>query len=83
MNEEIKKQGKIFNVKRVLERFLAKNGYHIVLLSFMLLMVDMVLILLGEPAGISILFLAWLMLSIGSYGDLYLGKRMVMQEVKR
>ena len=79
MNEEIKKQGKIFNVKRVLERFLAKNGYHIVLLSFMLLMVDMVLLLLGKPAGIYILFLAWLIFSIGSYGDLYLGKRMVMQ----
>ena len=79
MNEEIKKQGKIFNIKRFLERFLAKNGYHIVLLSFMLLMVDMVLLLLGKPAGIYILFLAWLMLSIGSYGDLYLGKRMVMQ----
>ena len=78
MNEEIKKQGKIFNVKRFLERFLAKNGYHIVLLSFMLLMVDMVLLLLGEPAGIYILFLAWLIFSIGSYGDLYLGKRMVM-----
>ena len=74
MNEEITKQGKIFNIKR----FLAKNGYHIVLLSFMLLMVDMVLLLLGKPAGIYILFLAWLMLSIGSYGDLYLGKRMVM-----
>ena len=79
MNEEIKKQGKIFNVKRVLERFLAKNGYHIVLLSFMLLMVDMVLILLGEPAGIYILLVAWFVLFIGGYGDLYLRKRMVMQ----
>jgi hypothetical protein len=79
MNEEIKKQGKIFNIKRVLERFLAKNGYHIVLFSFMLLMVDVVLILLGEPAGIYILFLAWLIFSIGSYGDLYLGKHMVTQ----
>ena len=83
MNEEIKKQGKIFNIKRFLERFLAKNGYHIVLLSFMLLMVDMVLILLGELAGIYILLVAWLVLFIGGYGDLCLGKRMVTQEVKR
>ena len=83
MNEEIKKQGKIFNIKRFLERFLAKNGYHIVLLSFMLLMVDMVLILLGEPAGIYILLVAWFVLFIGGYGDLCLGKRKVTQEVKR
>ena len=83
MNEEITKQRKIFNIKRFLERFLAKNGYHIVLLAFMLLMVDMVLILLGEPTGIYILLVAWLVLFIGGYGDLCLGKRMVTQEVKR
>ena len=79
MNEETTNQRKIFNIKRFLKQFLAKNGYHIVLLSFMLLMVDMVLILLGEPTGIYILFLAWLIFSIGSYGDLYLGKHMVTQ----
>ena len=79
MNEETTNQRKIFNIKRFLKQFLAKNGYHIVLFSFMLLMVDVVLILLGEPAGIYILFLAWLIFSIGSYGDLYLGKHMVMQ----
>ncbi len=79
MNEEITKQGKIFNIKW----FLAKNGYHIVLLSFMLLMVDMVLILLGEPTGIYVLLVAWLVLFIGGYGDLCLGKHMVTQEVKR
>ena len=79
MNEETTRQGKIFNIKRFLERFLAKNGYHIVLLSFMLLMVDMVLILLGEPTGIYVLLVAWLVLFIGGYGDLYLRKRMVMQ----
>ena len=83
MNEETTNQGKIFNVKRFLERFLAKNGYHIVLLSFMLLMVDMVLILLGEPAGIYILLVALPVLFIGAYGDLYLRKHIVTQEVKR
>ncbi len=80
MNEEsIIKQEKTLKFKR----FLARHGSHIVGCAVILAIVSMALLLYGTIIGVYVYAVALPVLFIGAYGDLYLRKHIVTQEVKR
>ncbi len=69
------------NEKKTLKikRFLARNGENIATLAIVLLFMDMVPMSMGSIIGAYVFLVVLFLLGIGTYGDLCLKKRMVMQ----